>query len=75
VDKIPVRRKTVLLTILELYQEFKRAVQLGEIMNATSMGKEMVRRELDILKCLELIESRPGRKGGYIPRVYAHGGL
>ena len=72
---MPQRRETILSTLLKLYQEFRRAVQFKEIMNATKMGKDMIRKELEILKCLELIESRSGRKGGYVPTMYAHGGL
>ena len=72
-NKMPARRRTVLSTLLELYREFKRAVQLEEIVNATNLGRDIVRRELEILKCLGLIESRQGIKGGYIPTIHAYG--
>jgi predicted transcriptional regulator len=65
------RTKTVLLTLLDLYQEFSRTIQLREITDATNLGRDIVRRELEILKCLELIESRHGSKGGFIPTIHA----
>ena len=68
---MPTRRETVLLTLLDLYQEFSRTIQLKEITDATNLGRDIVRRELEILKCLELIESRHGSKGGYIPTIHA----
>ena len=71
VDKMPTRRETVLLALLDLYQEFSRTIQLRELVNATNLGRDIVRRELEILKCLELIESRHGTKGGYIPMIHA----
>ena len=70
---MPARRKTVLSNLLELHREFKRSIKLDEIVDATDLGRGMVRKELQILKCLELIESCPGMKGGYTPTIYAYG--
>lgn len=72
---MPTRRKTVLLSMLDLYREFSRSIQLKEIIDATNLGRDIVRRELEVLKCLELIESRQGTKGGFIPTIHAYGGL
>lgn len=72
---MPTRRKTVLLSMLDLYREFSRSIQLKEIIDATNLGRDIVRRELEVLKCLELIESRHGTKGGFIPTIHAYGGL
>ncbi|MEA3255170.1 MAG: hypothetical protein U9Q22_05000 [Candidatus Altiarchaeota archaeon] len=68
---MPSRRETVLLTLLDLYREFSRSIQLKELVNATNLGRDIVRRELEVLKCLELIETRHGTKGGYIPTIHA----
>ncbi len=71
---MPARRKKVLLTLLELHRNSKRSIKHEEIVNATNLGRGIVRRELEILKCLELIDSCPGMEGGYIPTIQVYGG-
>ncbi len=68
------RRERVLSTLVKLYQEFERNVTLREMVNATNLGRDIIRRELEVLKCLGLIESRQGMKGGYTPTIHAYGG-
>lgn len=46
------------LTLMELHREFGGSVTLREMMNTTNLGRDIVRRELEVLKCLGLIESR-----------------
>ncbi len=72
---MPARRKKVLSTLVELHREFERSIKHEEMINATNLGRDIVRRELEILKCLGLIESRQGMKGGYTPTIYAYGGI
>ncbi len=70
---MPPRREIILSSLLELHQKFGRSIKLEEMVYATNLGRDIVRRELEILKCLELIESRQGMKGGYSPTVHAYG--
>lgn len=74
-DEMPSRRERVLSTLMKLYQESERSITLREMVNATRLGRDIIRRELEVLKCLGLIESRQGMKGGYTPTIHAYGGI
>jgi len=55
-----------------MYKKQNRNIRSDEILIATKFGRGVIRQELAILKCMNLIESRPGPKGGYKPSTTAH---
>ncbi|MBU4201769.1 MAG: hypothetical protein L6243_00750 [Candidatus Altiarchaeales archaeon] len=65
------RRKCILTVIVEKHKSLKRKVKIAEIESETGISMAIVRRELDILKGLDLVRSEHGPKGGYSPTIYA----
>ncbi|HEX55334.1 MAG TPA: HTH domain-containing protein [Candidatus Altiarchaeales archaeon] len=61
------KREEILRVIIDIYKKHRRNISSDEISNATKFGRGIIRRELAILKCMGLIESCPGPKGGYKP--------
>ncbi len=61
------RRKRILATVVNRYKDLGRSVKIAEIESETGISMAIVRRELDILKGLDLVRSEHGPKGGYRP--------
>ena len=66
------KREKILQVIIDMYKKQNRNISSDEILIATKFGRGVIRRELAILKCMNLIESCPGPKGGYKPLTTTH---
>lgn len=64
--ELTIVQKEILLTLINLFREKKRAVKGDEIAEVIDRNPGTIRNQMQSLKALKLVEGVPGPKGGYI---------
>lgn len=64
--ELTIVQKEILLTLINLFREKKRAIKGEEIAEVIDRNPGTIRNQMQSLKALKLVEGVPGPKGGYI---------